>query len=61
VDILSPDDISGLLNSPFVTLYWPLIVGVLVMFVFLIKGWNKSMMLLALVFGALQAWHMGLI
>ena len=61
MDILSPDDVSSLFNNPFVALYWPLILGGLILFVFLVKGWNKSMLLFALLFGGLQAWHMGLI
>lgn len=56
----SPDDISYLLARPFVVSYWPLILGVLVLFVLAVRGRTWMMFPVGVLFTALQLWHMGM-
>ena len=60
-DLLSPDDITSFMDSPFVSAYWPLLLGGPVVFLFMIKGYNW----VAVPLGALvllgQAWISGML
>ena len=60
MDLLSPDDLKGLLGSPFVSLYWPSIIGGLILFVVMIKGARWLMFMVFILTAFAQAWHMGL-
>lgn len=56
----SPDDIKDLLGSPFVSQFWPMILGVLAFFGGLITGNRKVAFVLLALAGIGQAWHLGL-
>ena len=60
MDLLSPEDIKGLFGSPFVSQYWPSIVGGLILFVVMIKGARWLMFIIFLLTAVAQAWHLGL-
>ncbi len=60
MDLLSPDDISAVMSSPFFVAYWPLMLGGLIILVLMIRGYTRTTIPLAAIFAALQAWHMGL-
>lgn len=60
MDLLSPEDIKSVMSSPFVTTYWPLLLGAVIILVFMMRGYSRTSLPLAAVFLALQAWHMGL-
>lgn len=59
MDLLSPDDISAVLSTPFVVSYWPLLLGTLVLLIIMIRGSSWLMVPTGIAFGLLQAWHMG--
>jgi len=59
MDVISPDDIKSMMSSPFVTTFWPLLVGGVVILIFLLRGYSRTTLPLAAVFAAIQAWHMG--
>jgi hypothetical protein len=56
----SPDDIRDLLGSPFVSQFWPIILGGIAMFIGLVMGNRKAAFGLLALAGIGQAWHMGL-
>ena len=60
-ELLSPDDIASVMDSPFISAYWPLLLGGPVVFLFMVKGYNW----VAIPLGALtllgQAWHSGML
>jgi len=58
-DILKPDDIAAILSYPFITSYWPLLLGGSFVFLSLIKGYYWLAISLAALTVALQAWHSG--
>jgi len=60
MDLLSPDDIKSIFGSPFVSQFWPSIVGGLVIFVAMVRGARWMMFMVLLVTAFVQAWHMGL-
>ncbi len=57
----TPDDIRDALGSPFVALYWPMILGGIGMFLALIAGSRKFALFLISLAVLVQAWHLGLI
>ena len=61
MELPSPDDISEIMNSPFVAAYWPMLVGALVIIVFLMRGYTKTTIPVFLLTLLAQAWHMGLL
>jgi hypothetical protein len=61
MELPSPDDISAILETPFVTIYWPLILGGIAGIAALFRGvnWLLVPIIAAALFG--QAWHTGYI
>lgn len=57
----SPDDIRDALGSPFVALYWPMILGGIGLFLGLVAGNRKLAFFLIGLAAIVQAWHSGLI
>ena len=57
--VVSPDDIKSVMTSPFVALYWPLLVGVVVIMGFLFRGYTKTTIPVAAIALFIQAWHSG--
>ena len=60
MDLPSPDDISAIIQTPFVQGYWPLLVGGLVMIVLMFRGRGWLMVPAAIATGPAQAWHSGM-
>jgi hypothetical protein len=59
MEVPSPDDVGYLLSQPIVTLYWPLILGAVVMFILMVRGTTWVMLPIGAAFIALQMWHLG--
>jgi hypothetical protein len=59
MDLLSPDDVASIMDSPFVTNFWPMIVGAIVILVFLIRGYTRTTIPIFAISLFAQAWHMG--
>jgi hypothetical protein len=60
MDVLSPEDVGSILSSPFFVTFWPLLVGAAVILVFLLRGYTRTTIPLAIIAAVIQAWHMGL-
>ena len=60
-DLLGPDDIAALFDNPFVTTYWPLLIGVPITFLFMVKGYNWVAIPLAAATLLGQAWRLGML
>ena len=59
MDLLSPDDISALFGSPFFSAFWPSLLGGLFVFIAVLKGSRITMLILVMLTGLAQAWHLG--
>ena len=57
--VLSPEDIKSVMSAPFFALYWPLLVGVVVIMGFLFRGYTKTTIPVAAIAVLIQAWHSG--
>jgi hypothetical protein len=60
MDLPSPDDISAILETPFVQSYWPLLLGGVVMIFLLFRGRGWLLLPAGVATGLAQAWHAGL-
>ena len=59
--LLSPEDVGSVLSHPFVTAYWPLLLGGPIVFVALAKGVYWVAIPLAGLIVLLQIWHAGIL
>jgi len=59
VYLLSPDDLSAMTLSVVFSIYWPIIVGALVLFLLLVNGFHRLTIPVIGVFMLIQAWHSG--
>lgn len=59
MDLITPDDVAALFSHPSVVMYWPTIVGLIVLFVALVTGHTKAPIPIIAVFLLLQAWRSG--
>jgi hypothetical protein len=59
MDLPSPDDISAILDTPFVQGYWPLLIGGFVMIILLFRGRSWLLLPVGIAVGIAQAWHAG--
>ena len=57
--VLSPDDVTSVMSSPFFVVYWPLLVGGMVVIVFLFRGYTKTTIPVVAVSIMIPAWHAG--
>ncbi len=60
MDVISPEDVGSIMSSPFVVTFWPLLVGAVVILVFMLGGYTRTTIPLAIFAVVIQAWHMGL-
>ncbi len=59
VYLLNPDDLDKLTFGVAFALYWPMVLGALVLFVLLVNGFHKMTIPAVGMFMLLQAWHSG--
>ncbi len=54
-----PEHITGLFHSPFIALYWPLILGVILAMFFAVSGRSRMTMLVMALAVLGQLWRSG--
>jgi hypothetical protein len=59
-ELISPDDIASVMASPFISAYWPLLLGGPFVFLFMVKGYNWVAIPLAGLTLLGQAWRIGM-
>ena len=60
MELPSPDDVRAILTSPFVVMYWPLIVGLAVLLAARKAGQGWTTIPIAVLTLAGQAWKLGM-
>ena len=59
VYLLNPEDLGAMTLSVVFSVYWPMIVGALVLFLLLVNGHHRLTIPVIGVFMLIQAWHSG--